>query len=59
MLRNLIDAVLPAELASTLRVAAPAWLQCGVVDPNGEDGAWTLSHSALAYLDVLRSVSAT
>ena len=48
MLRNLIDAVLPAELASSLRVAAPAWSQYGVVDPSGEDGAWALSHTALA-----------
>ena len=59
MLRGLVDAVLPAELASTLRVAAPAWSQFGVVDPSDENAAWSLSHTGIAYLDVLRSVSAT
>ena len=57
--RDLAGAVLPAGLASTLRVAAPVWSQYGVVDPYGEDGAWALSDTALAYLDVLRSVGVT
>lgn len=53
------NAVLPAELASTLRIATPAWTQYGIVDPSDEGASWSLPHTALAYLDVLRAVSAT
>ena len=59
LLRDMVNAVLPAELASTLRIATPAWSQYGVVDPSNEGASWSLPHTALAYLDVLRAVSAT